>query len=774
MRLPLDWLKEFVPVRLNPAKLAEALTVSGSEVEKIETQAEVTGIVVGEVLAAVKHPNADRLKVCEVRLVNDQAPRQIVCGAPNVAAGQKVCVALPGTVLANGLELKKANIRGVESDGMICARDELGLGADHSGIIVLPAEAEVGEPAAKWLPKPKIVLELDITPNRGDCLSIRGMAREVAAITGTALKIQKFRLSEAPERNNLKVKIQNLKDCPQYVARVVTGIKVGDSPEHIQARLLACGVRPINAVVDATNYVMLELGQPMHAFDAEKVKTILVRRAKANEKIKTLDGQNRNLQVSDIVITDGKKSLAIAGIMGGAETEVSRNTQKIILESARFDPVKIRLTANRLGLRSEASNRFEKGLDPALALEAADRVCELITAWCGGKILKGRSIAGQKRLPKPKPIVLELAYVNRMLGVKVSIKAAKQKLEALQCQVLISGQRFKVTPPSFRLDLLAPIDLVEEIGRLMNYNTFPLSLPAIPQKLKIVPVNLSVSSFTRKRLLAAGFTEVATYSFYSQKTASDFDLADQTHLSVANPLNPDQALLRRSIMPQLLEIAGRAGITRDSVKIFEIGKVFWPSEQNRKLPDEPIMLGLVCVQKQPEPYLVIKGVLEDLLASFNFRDVRIHQSTQTSARLVIANEPIGIIGRVGEKYAKLVKLKKPATFAEIDLSQLALAQRTPKRIKSLPVYPAVTRDLAFALPKSVPHAELVRVIRQIDPLILSVRGFDRYKLPNGLLSAALKITFQSPGKTLTNEEVQRIVDKIAEEMQKNFGAELRS
>ncbi|MFA6587491.1 MAG: phenylalanine--tRNA ligase subunit beta [Patescibacteria group bacterium] len=774
MRIPLNWLKEFVALRLSPQKLSQVLTLSGSEVEKIETGPEVTGVIVGEVLEANKHPNADRLKVCKVRLEPKGEPRIIVCGAPNVAAGQKVCVAMPGTVLANGRELQKANIRGVESDGMICAQDELGIGTDHSGIIVLDKSAEIGEPASKWLAKPETVLELDITPNRGDCLSIRGLAREVAALTGGKLKSLKGLLKESSEKNQLKVKIQDTKACPQYVARTVKGIKLTNSPDYVQARLLACGMRPINAVVDATNYVMLELGQPLHAFDADKVKQIVVRKAKANEKIKTLDGQNRNLQINDILITDGKNPIAIAGVMGGSETEVSQTTENIIIESARFDPTSIRLTANRLTLRSEASTRFEKGIDPNVAIEAVDRVADLIVQWTGGKILKGQVIAGQKSIFKPKPILLDLEYAEKILGVKVSPSLAKQKLTALQCKVLVTGKKFKVSPPSFRLDLSTPIDLVEEIGRLMDYNTFTPSLPLTPQKIRQQPSNLVFSTLVRRRLVIGGFTEVSTYSFYSKKTASNFDLADQTHVALANPLNPDQELMRRSIMPQILEIAGRASITRDNLKIFEIGKVFWPQDQNKKLPDEPVMLGMVCVQKNPEPYLVIKGALEDLFTYFGFKDIRIHASTSTSARIVVGNEPIGIIGQVARKYLELVKIKKPAAFCEIDLSQLAKALRVIKRAKSLPLYPAVQRDLAFALPKSVAYVELVRIIRNIDPLILSVRGFDRFKMPDGRLSVAFQITFQSPGKTLTHEEVQKIVEKIAQEAKKTFGAELRN
>jgi len=774
MRLPLNWLKEFVSIRLSPQKLAEVLTLAGSEVEKIESSPEVTGVIVGEVLEVNKHPNADRLKVCKVRLEPNKEPRTIVCGAPNVAVGQKVCVALPGTVLANGQELKRANIRGVDSEGMICAEDELGLGSNHAGIIVLDGSAEIGKPASKWLKKPETVFELDITPNRGDCLSIRGLARETAAITGAKLKIQKNNLKEAPEKNTLGIKIQDSKACPQYVARMIKDIKLQASPDYVQARLLACGMRPINAVVDATNYVMLELGQPLHAFDADKVKQITVRLAKPGEKIRTLDNQVRNLQINDILITDGKNPIAIAGVMGGAETEVGDSTVNLIIESARFDPVKIRITANRLGLRSEASNRFEKGIDPAVAVEAADRACELISAWCGGKVLKGRVIAGQKAAPKSKPIVLGLEYAEKILGVKVGVNLAKQKLSALDCKVLAVGKRLKVVPPSFRLDLSLPIDLVEEIGRLMDYNTFKPSLPLTPQKSRHQPISLTFSNLVRRRLAVAGFTEVSTYSFYSQKIAESFDLNDQPHVALVNPLNPSQALMRRSIMPQILEIAGRSSATRESLKIFEIGKVFWPHDQNKKLPDEPVMLGIACVQKSPEPYLVIKGALEDLFLNFGFKDVRIHPSTSTSARIVIGNEPIGIIGRVAGKYAELVKIKKPAAFCEIDLSQLMQAQRAAKKIRPLALYPAVERDMAFVLPKPVAYIELIRIIRNIDPLILSVRGFDRFKMPNGRLSVAFRITFQSPGKTLTSEEVQKILEKIAQELKESFNAELRS
>ncbi|MEK7518674.1 MAG: phenylalanine--tRNA ligase subunit beta, partial [Patescibacteria group bacterium] len=732
MKLPLTWLKDFVTVRTSPEKLAQLLTLSGSEVEKIEREPEVSGIIVGLVEEVKQHPNADRLKVCKVRVEPDGELRTIVCGAPNVAVGQKVPVALPGTVLPNGVELGKATIRGVESSGMICAADELALGNDHSGIIVLDPKAEVGTPAAKWLGAADTTFDVKVTPNRGDCLSIRGLAREVAILTKQKVKVVEPMLVEGKSRNTVKVKIQDTKGCSQYVARLVEGITIKPSPLEVQERLRSVGVRPINAVVDATNYVMLELGQPLHAFDADTVKQIVVRSAKPNEQLVTLDGEKRNLLTADLVIADKQKAIALAGVMGGQATEVSEHTTRVIIESARFDPIRVRLTAQRLRLRSEASSRFEKGIDPNLAIEAADRCAAYIAQWADGVVAKGRIVAGKKP-SAPKAISLPLAEVERLLGTRIAATKVKATLVSLGCLVSGTKTALRVIPPSWRLDLCIPADLVEEVGRLMDYNTLTPTLPRIPQRSPEPSSTFTFTSTVRHRLVAAGLTETPTYSFYSKQLAADFDLADQPHSELANPLNPDQALLRRSLMPQLLTVAGKQSATRDTLRIFEVGRAFWPA--NKTMPEERTMLGIVDVRKvglpasasaQPwqagDPFLAVKGVVEALCRSLGLHDVRYNGSTSTAARITVGTEAIGIIGSVRQKYADAVKLRKPAAFAEIDLSLLMEQPRHVTKAQPLPVYPSVERDLSFALPHPVAHAELIREVRSVDPLVLKVQG----------------------------------------------------
>ncbi|MDP2790074.1 MAG: phenylalanine--tRNA ligase subunit beta [bacterium] len=816
MKLPLTWLKDFVTVRTSPEKLAQLLTLSGSEVEQIIPSTalgtsrgpEVSGIIVGLVEEVKQHPNADRLKVCLVRVLASEQPRTIVCGAPNVAAGQKVPVALPGTVLPNGVELRAATIRGVESSGMICAADELALGDDHSGIIVLDPKAEVGTPAAKWLGAADITLDVKVTPNRGDCLSIRGLAREVAILTKQKLKEPAParhasqgvaggpKLVEGKSKNTVQVKVQDTKSCSQYVARLVEGITIKSSPVEVQERLASVGIRPINAVVDATNYVMLELGQPLHAFDADKLNQIVVRSAKPNEQLVTLDGEKRNLLTSDLVIADKQRAIAIAGVMGGQDTEVSEHTKRVIIESARFDPIRVRLTAQRLHLRSEASNRFEKGIDPALAIEAADRCAAYIAAWADGVVAKGRVVAGKKPLVS-KVITLTLAEVERLIGARVPAAKMKAMLTSLGCKVQATKTALRVVPPSWRLDLIIPADLVEEVGRLMDYNTLKPTLPHIPQRAPEQSSSFAFTSTVRHRLVAAGLTETPTYSFYSKELAESFDLADQPHAELANPLNPDQALLRRSLMPQLLTVAGKQSATRDSLRIFEVGRAFWPA--NRTMPEERTMLGIVDVRKvglpasasaQPwqagDPFLAVKGVVEAMCRSLGLHDVRYHGSTSTAARITVGTEAIGIIGSVRQKYADAVKLRKPAAFAEIDLSLLMEQPRHITKAQPLPVYPSVERDLAFALPHPVAHAELIREVRGVDPLILKVQGIDRFSLANGNrarldappgsragVSITLRVTFQSPGTTLTSDDVQGIVERIAQRMDEAFSAEFR-
>lgn len=770
MKLPLTWLKDFVTVRTSPEKLAQLLTLSGSEVEKIERGPEVSGIVVGYIEDVTKHPNADRLKVCKVRVEQNGELRTIVCGAPNVSVGQKVPVALPGSVLPNGVELGKVTIRGVESSGMICAADELALGDDHSGIIVLDPKADIGAPAGKWLGAADTTFEVKVTPNRGDCLSVRGLAREVAILTKQKLKEPTPKLLEGKQKNSISVKIQDAKGCSQYVARLVEGITIKPSPVEVQERLRSVGVRPINAVVDATNYVMLELGQPLHAFDANKVNAIIVRGAKPNEQLITLDGEKRNLLTSDLVIADKQKAIAIAGVMGGQATEVSERTTRVIIESARFDPIRVRLTAQRLRLRSEASNRFEKGIDPCLAVEAADRCAAYIAAWTDGVVAKGRVVAGKKP-STPKAISLPLAEVERLLGTRVPAAKVKSMLVSLGCKVSGTKSAFRVVPPSWRLDFTIPADLVEDIGRLLDYNTLTPTLPHIPQRAPEPSSTFNFTSTVRHRLVAAGLTETPTYSFYSKALAADFDLADQPHAELANPLNPDQALLRRSLMPQLLTVAGKQSATRDSLRIFEVGRAFWPG--NKTMPEERTMLGIVDVRKVGDPFLGVKGVVEALCRSLGLHDVRYHGSTSTAARITVGTEAIGIIGTVRQKYADSVKLRKPAAFAEIDLSLLMEQPRHVTKAQPLSVYPSVERDLAFALPHPVPHAELIREVRSLDQLILKVQGIDRFSLPGGKVSITLRVTFQSPGTTLTSDDVQGIVERIAQRMDEVFSAEFR-
>lgn len=773
MKLPLSWLKDFVPVRLSAEKLAEVLTLSGSEVEKIERGPKVDGVVVGHVLKVEKHPNADRLRVCQVQ-VDANAPRTIVCGAPNITVGQKVPVALPGTTLPNGLTLEKATIRGVASEGMVCAADELGLGEDHSGILVLNPAAKIGTPAGQWLGSGDTVLDLDITPNRGDCLSIRGLAREVAALTNQNVRTPVIKLQEDKAKADVKVKIADVRVCPEYVVRIIDGVQVGESPIKIQDRLRAAGLRPVNAVVDATNYVMLELGQPLHAFDGKSIRSIVVRRALSNESLTTLDGVRRSLVQSDIVITDGKKVIALAGVMGGAETSVSNATTKIVLESARFDPISVRKTAQRLSLRSDASTRFEKGIDPAVAVEAVDRAAAYIAEWCGGVVLRGRVRAG-KAAPAPKRIAVTLDHVSKLLGISITASQAKKLLVSLGCKVAGSTKVLQVTPPTWRMDLRIPEDVIEELGRLTDYNTLTPTLPVTQQHIPTFPPEYQLVRTTRQRLVAAGSTEVATFSFYSQQLAQAFALADEPHMAVANPLNPDQALLRRSLMPLLLSVAGKQSADRDQLSIFEVGRVFWPTSSNRP-PEERRMLGMVVVDQHADAFLRVKGLVADLCHALGLPDVRIHASTNRSARILAGAEPIGIIGWVGEKYATAAKLKRPAAFCEIDLSLVATLPTNGLKVKPVPLYPSVERDIALVLPagKLISHVDLARTIRAVDPLILSVKGFDRFTLPDQRLSVALHITFQSPGKSLTGHEVQAILDTVTRAVRDAFGAELRT
>ncbi len=772
MKLPFSWIEEFVKPGLPADKLAELLTLSGTEVEQIERrQFHCTNIVVGQIKTIVQHPNADRLRLTRVVIKNGQAtPLNIVCGAPNIKPGQKVPVALPGATLANGSVLEKAPIRGVISEGMLCAADELGLGDDHSGILVLGDDIPLGVSFEKALALTETILHFELTPNRADCFSVLGLAREVSVLTKKPLKIPAVKLKESkqPAAKFVKVTIRDKTVCSRYVARVVRGVTVKPSPQWLKNRLEAASIRPINNVVDVTNYVMLELGQPLHAFDSRQVKnrSLIVRHGRKGEKLHLLDGTVRTLSAQTPVIADSAKALVLAGIMGGEGSGISEKTKDVIIESATFNPVVIRKTCQHFGLRTEASHRHEKGPDPALVAAAADRAAQLIAELAGGEIARGSVEAGAAPT-KARPITFSLPKADALLGVTVSAEKASDLFVRLGCAVERRGDDWRVTPPSWRRDLKAQEDLTEELGRLTNYNTFPKTHLTAVLKPTAVPAQLRIESVARRYFANVGFSEVLTYPYYSQQHRDQFGLTKE-HFEPAKPLSPDQQFLRQSLTPRLIEAVSKNRATHETIRLFEIGSVFFPL---KKGADEYHVLGAVTLAK--DAYRTVRGVLEDftklggfsLTATANGAIVSFRAGQEIIATIT-AYSPDGV-------HALKIRSNHPLAALEVNLTALAKHWNDDQVFRPFSPFPAVKRDLAFWLATSQPYAPVHALLQSLDALIRDVELFDVFD-KGTKRSYAVHLILQAEDRTLTTEEVDAVLERVGQALRQQFRAELRT
>jgi len=756
MKLPLSWLKEFIEIKKTPAQLAELLTLSGTEVTAAEKAGEGIDdqVIVAEVKAINKHPNADKLQLVTVK--TGDRTQEVVCGAFNFKVGDKVPLALAGAKLANGLQLEKAVIRGVESNGMLCAEDELGLGEDHSGILILDKKAKIGAKVSQVLAGGETVLDLDITPNRPDCLSIIGLAREAAAVTNQELRIKNLELKEVQEniKDCLTVKVEDKKLCPLYTARVIKGVAIKESPAWLKQRLIACGVRPINNIVDVTNYIMLETGQPLHAFDASGIEQIVVRSAKKGEKLKTLDKKLRELDPKMLLITDGQEPLAVAGVMGGLASEIKEKTQDIILESAHFDPYSIRKTSQKLNLRSESSFRFEKGVDYQKTEENLDRAAALITAISGGWALKGTAKAGQAKKAK-KVIDFDPKQATRLLGVEVKPKQAKEILQSLGF-VVTGSAKFKVEVPSWRQqDVDLGADLIEEVGRLLDYNKMP---PTFLKGELEPPRENSLLVFQEKVrdiLVIAGMIEVYSYSFYGQP------LNDNQHLEIANPLSKEQKYLRTSFQEVLPMMAHNLNFY-DQLKLFEIGNLYLIKDKG-KHQEKNCIFGLLADKEETNSsYFLAKGMLRFLARRLNIKNAD-YDPALLELRMVNAKER--------------GSFKVPANTAMFLLDTEKLRRLVePKIYQPFSPYPEVQRDIAFWVNKEHTYKEIEKAIANLDPLLQKIDCFDVFpdKQNKKHHSLALRLTWQSDKRTLKSEEVEKTLEKIIATLQNKFKIKLRS
>jgi len=800
MKVSLKWLKEYVDAGLSPAELARKLTMAGTEVKGWQAiGGSWEGIVVGQIVAINPHPNADRLSLPTVDLGAEQLT--VVCGASNFRIGDKVAFARVGAELIDGhsrqvIKLEAARIRGIVSNGMLCSERELGISDNHQEIMILAADAPVGRPLAEYMGD--VIFDLEVTPNRPDCLSVIGVAREVAALTGQKVRLPDASYEEkgAPIEQQIAVEIAAPDLCPRYSASLITGVKVAPSPQWLQQRLLAGGMRPINNVVDVTNFVMLEYGEPLHAFDYSQIKEkkIIVRRAEKDEVLVTLDGNRRSLSPDMLVIADTKRAVAVAGVMGGADSEMTDQTTSIVLEAANFNPASIYHTGYALGLPSEARMRFERGISPELTIPALRRATKLIIELGGGQAAGGivDAYPGRKG---PKPILLSRREIKRQLGVDFSMRQIEQALTSLgfDCQPTKSASEIQVTAPYWRSDISLVEDLVEEVARIIGYDRIPITMPRgeVPRQHPL-PM-LGFKDRVRSHLTGYGFYEIITYSLTSLEWLNR--LMPQPHpirpepLRVLRPMSTEQEYLRPTLRVSLLAALETNRRHEDgAVRLFELGRVYLRHPDG--LPDEPEMLCAIMAGPRfdeswhswngPVDFFDAKGVVEGLLRQLGVtadfkpgEDESLNPARQ--AAIVIEGKRVGVVGEVHHRVVEAFDLAEPVYLLELNLAELLPFTLENKLYQPISRFPAVVRDIALVLSSGVTNRQVVDIITGF-PLVTGVSLFDLYtggKLPPGKKSLAYRITFQSPSKTLTDEAVnkvqQQIIDKLAEEL----GATLR-
>lgn len=804
MKVSLDWLAEWVDLPASE-RLAEALTLAGFEVEPLERRGpDLSGIVVGRVADCRPHPNADRLRVCEVDWGQPELAH-VVCGAPNVAPGQRIAFAPAGQQLPDGTRLKRSRIRGEISEGMICSDRELGLGDDSAGIRVLEAGATVGAPLAEAVESGDTILDLAITPNRGDCASMVGIAREVRALFGGELRLPEVAPKmEAgpPASQSVRVQICDPAGCPRYSARVIRGIRVGPSPDALRARLEAAGLRSINNVVDATNLVLIEWGQPLHAFDLATLRggEVQVRRARPDEKIVTLDGETRSLLPDDLVIADRERAIAIAGVMGGAETEVRPETCDVLLESAHFNPSSIRRTARRLGIQSEASYRFERGVDREGIDRALDRAAGLIADLAGGQVAPGRVSAEGDPPPRAAPIELEFDRVNRLLGTdlrETEIRACLSRLEIEGLPTTVAGcAHFQI--PSWRNDLQIAVDLIEEVARIHGYDRIPATLPEGRLLGAAFPPLTATLERARDSLEASGLFEILSLPVGPRGDADALRLAAddprRSSLALLNPLVEDEDRLRTSLVPSILRAASTNLAHQVSeIRLFEIGTAFLRGRAEG-LPEEREQLVAVWIQgdsrspwgpdPRPAGFFELKGVAERLLDDLSLEGIFEPGSTEpylhprASCEIRCGRQRLGGLGELHPETAQAFGIDIPCAVLELDLRCVPNLEQRQPRYREVSRHPAVRRDLAWVFEEGCPAGDILASIRKTaGSSLVSLDLFDRYVgegVGPGRVSLAFRLVFQRIDRTLTEDEVARFIRRIETTLEKRFRGVRRS
>ncbi|OQP06584.1 phenylalanine--tRNA ligase subunit beta [Geobacillus sp. 46C-IIa] len=797
------WLGEYVDLTGVTAKeLADRITKSGIEVERIEVlNRGMKGVVIGHVLECEPHPNADKLRKCLVDL-GESEPVQIICGAPNVAKGQNVAVAKVGAVLPGHFKIKRAKLRGEESNGMICSLQELGVEAKvvpkeyAEGIFVFPSDAPVGADALEWLGLHDEVLELALTPNRADCLSMIGVAYEVAAILGRDVKLPEAVVRENNEKihDYISVRVDAPEDNPLYAGRIVKNVQIGPSPLWMQARLMAAGIRPHNNVVDITNYILLEYGQPLHAFDYDRLgsKKIVVRRAKAGETIVTLDDAERKLTEDHLVITNGHEPVALAGVMGGANSEVRDDTKTVFIEAAYFTSPVIRQAVKDHGLRSEASTRFEKGIDPARTKEALERAAALMAEYAGGEVVGGIVEASTWK-EEPVVVTVTLERINGVLGTVMTKEEVADILSNLQFSFAEDNGTFTIHVPSRRRDIAIEEDIIEEVARLYGYDHLPATLPVAEAK----PGELTPYQAKRRRvrryLEGAGLFQAITYSLTSPDKATRFALETAEPVRLALPMSEERSVLRQSLVPHLLEAASYNRARQvENVALYEIGSVYLSKGENVQPAENERLAGVITGlwhahlwqgEKKAADFYVAKGVLDGLFDLLGLSDRISYRPAKRAdlhpgrtAEIALDGKMIGFVGQLHPAAQKEYDLKETYVF-ELALAELLNAEGEAIRYESIPRFPSVVRDIALVVDDSIEADALKQAVEEAGkPLLKEVALFDVYKgdrLPAGKKSLAFSLRYYDPERTLTDEEVTAVHERVLAAVEEQFGAVLR-
>lgn len=798
MRISINWLKEYVDLDVSPEELADRLTMLGIEIEAIERPgAEISNVFVGKILSIAQHPNADKLVVCKTD-VGQPEPLQIICGAKNMKPGDKVPTAVVGAALPGGFQIGQRKMRGLESFGMMCSARELGLGENHEGLLILDPDLPIGQDVKPFLGLDDVIFEVEITPNRGDWAAMIGIARELAAYYGKPLRIPAIEINESARKaaELSSVTIEDDELCPRYIGRVLNNVKIKPSPEWMCRRLEAAGQRPINNVVDITNYVLLETGHPLHAFDYDKLveKRIVARRARPGEVMNTLDGNKRVLAGDMLVIADAQTPQAVAGVMGGADSEVGETTTNIFLESAYFKPASIRKTAKVLGMSTEASQHFQRGADPKMALYAINRAAMLMQQLAEAEVAQG--LLDEYPAPVPiKEVTLRYARADLLIGTAVAPDTQVSLLKGLGFAVLEQNAdscRFRV--PAWRHDVAQEADLIEEITRFYGYDTVPSTLPAARQSEIVFAPNEAIVRKLRRFLVGQGLTELYNWTFSSpeavQKAGLSSDYLDMVGLR--NPLSENYATMRPSLIPGLLANAAynfNHGV--QDIAAFEIGPVYRPVS-GAELPEEPLRLGIV-LSGAPGPknwsatpakvdFYDLKGYAEAVCEFFGLEattDSGDFGTFQTGINAVLkaGDRCVGYLGKVKKTVLSAYDIPQEVYLLELHLADLLNSDAKAKTFQSIPSFPPSLRDIAVLVDGNIPAGALAEAAQKAGgKLLSSVQIFDVYtgkQVAEGKKSVALNLTFQSEERTLTDADTQKAWDNILKALQKEFQAELR-